>query len=217
MTVKTHGESSPTLRSHLHSLLSGIYLEEPSEALLEWVESAPIPAFFKPGLLPLDRLRNEYARLFLGSTPAFQPLGRLWDGEAKKKGGAISIPVIENYRKAGYELPASHREIPDHLGVELEFLAHLTQEEDKARRREDVERFSHILEAEQAFLHDCLLPWAPEYCRKVETCTTCDFYRKMASLTIAFLQWEEDEVQAGLLKARNLRKRRKTGKEGAFS
>lgn len=78
-------------------------------------------------------LQEEYVAIF-DFNPALAPyLGHHLYGDNQKK-ASYMIAVKEQYRQFGFQ-PAN-RELPDHLGVLLSFLAHLTvQGEDEFRRR----------------------------------------------------------------------------------
>ncbi len=85
-------------------------------------------------------LQERYVSLFDRSRTLSLNLFEHVHGESRDRGGAM-VDLVETYRAAGFE-PATS-ELPDHLPVLLEFLAHRPQEE----ARDVLADAAHILEA----------------------------------------------------------------------
>ena len=141
-------EAEAWARSQLYGLLARVFRAEPDAALLEHMkgpevlaalgrDGARLAAFLdarsKEALIA--ELGEEHTRLFLGpgahvslheSALVRREGGLLW--------GAETADVAAFMREAGFDLPARSGMIPDHLSVELEFMAHLCREEAQAFR-----------------------------------------------------------------------------------
>jgi ferredoxin len=61
----------------------------------------------------------------------------------------------------------SGKTMPDHLGIELAFMAHLAAREGQARDDGDNQGAREYLTRQESFLHDHLIGWLPLFCRRV--------------------------------------------------
>ncbi len=123
----------------------------------------------------LLRLQNQYVRLFINALPQVPcpPYGSCYlEGTLM---GESTVAIAQLYGDYGLETP----EMPDHLAVELEFLAFLTHPASGARAQ-DVRR-----------LWDHLRSWTPEFFDRVEGHDQEGFYRATAQLARQKLLGEE--------------------------
>lgn len=146
------------------------------------------------GLSFLQELSLEYCRLFVGPGPlACPPYGSVYrDGGVVM--GPSTLATISFYEEQS--LSVSLKEPPDHIAVELEFMAHLCGE---AAQAVDAHEHRNWLMLQKAFLQGHLLAWAPEFARRLVANTSCPLYRALAMLLLAWLPLDHDLVEASLV------------------
>ena len=197
-------------RSSLYGFLASVFREEVSAELLKRIKA---PEFLgaladsgvdietqfldRPEAQVLEDLAIEYTALFLGPGGHVSPYesaqveggsGLLW--------GPETIEVKRYIEAAGFEYKSDFHGLPDHIGVELEFMAELAGKEAAAWREEDLAKASNCLEFEHEFLVDHLGAWVPAFCDQVTERAELSFYRDMARLTANFLEAEKLEIEA---------------------
>ncbi|MBI4769378.1 MAG: molecular chaperone TorD family protein, partial [Chloroflexi bacterium] len=128
-------------------------------------------AFCPPGAGAARDLTLAYTRLFLGpGRPLAHPYesvvleGRLM--------GAAAAQIAACYAQAGLHLSAAQRELPDHISVELAFMAHLAAREE----RDPLAGFPD----RRRFLREHLARWLPQFCERVEASGAHPFYSEAA-------------------------------------
>lgn len=85
----------------------------------------------------LSEMQEDYVAHFDFNPAAAPYLGHHLYGDNQKKGGYM-IQVKQEYGKHDFEAPAE--ELPDHLGILLAFLAHLTRRGEDEFRRQFIEK-----------------------------------------------------------------------------
>lgn len=149
--------------------LADAWLLEPDAALLNRL--APLPPLSEAVRdADLEGLAVSYAETFLQLVPPYASLFLSDDGMLNAD---PSENVLRLYSRSGFALLTEWRAgAPDHLGVELHFLAWLLAR-DPARA--------------SAFLHTHLLTWAPVCCLAVERSAIEPLYSSLARLTLDVL------------------------------
>ena len=131
----------------------------------------------------LDALTWDFNRLFVGPGEMLAPP---WESVHRSKTKLTfqesTLQVRALYEAFGVHAPALHREPDDHLALELAFLATLSERAVEASDRGDDDQLEGCLRAQQAFLRDHLLAWAPACLALVETHAETDYYRGAARL-----------------------------------
>jgi TorA maturation chaperone TorD len=84
--------------------------------------------------------------------------------------------------------------MPDHISIELEFMAALAGQEARAFGDEDFAEASRRIGLQKKFLTKHLGKWAPAFCREVAERSQLPFYREIARLSTAFLKAERQEM-----------------------
>jgi TorA maturation chaperone TorD len=153
----------------------------------------------------LDALRQEFDDLFV------VPLGRYVTpyeavyrdqraiGEHVVSGllmGPSTVAVLSEYRASGVEVSAMCNELPDHIGIELSFMAHLCSREREARGTGDEAAVAALRSRQQRFVEDHLLAWLPALSDRVVRNAQSDFYRGVALLTTNFVRADAAFVRA---------------------
>lgn len=152
-----------------------------------------------------EELARAYTRLLVVPGPGYiPPYGSVYrDGPDGPPGtwlgrptlwGPSSVAVAQAYREAGLALAPDGPQVPDHLGLELQFMHHLCACEAEALSQGEVARAAAWRARQAVFLRTHLLPWAPAFCARVDAEGIHLFYRLLARLTRAFLESEGEEV-----------------------
>jgi TorA maturation chaperone TorD len=168
---------------------------ELTAALSEAEARFSLPALDLPVLIP------EYHRLFVGPArlpvPPYESVYR----EGWQVFGETTLDVKRRYAEAGYTLDPSFIELPDHVAVELAFMALLAEEEAKAWEAQDTAAASAWLARERTFLDDHLSRWLPAFCDRLLASTETSFYRRLAVELREFVTLDAEGVKAltGLL------------------
>jgi putative dimethyl sulfoxide reductase chaperone len=196
-------------RSNLYGFLASVFREEVSAGLLKRIKEPEFLAALADGGVNiesdfferseekvLEELAIEYTALFLGPGGHVSPYesaqieggsGLLW--------GPETIEVKRYIEAAGFQYKPDFHGLPDHIGVELEFMAELAGKEAAAWREEDVAKASNCLEFEHEFLAVHLGAWASAFCSQATARAELSFYRDMARLTANFLESEKQEIE----------------------
>ncbi len=178
MTVTAECDISTALR-----LFASIFHREADEPLLREIEHRQCELEDVLGGNPLagldtgrpeeavEELAAEYCRLFIGPRGHMPPVesvvldeGRYW--------GDSTVAVLAFYRSSDIALPEDFGTLPDHLSVELDFVAVLEARD----RREEA----------KAFVQEHLLHWLPALIRHIDKRAGLAFYRVWAKGLLEF-------------------------------
>lgn len=191
-------------RSYVYHLLALLYLQEiTAETLTILRNKEVIDMLAGLGMdvshlsqdVPQERLLNdlaeEYAALFVvsGGIPPYE--------SARLKGLLCQEPaseVEEFYRRCGLVIKEDHRILPDHLGIELEFMGYLTDKESRAWMDGDEKEALKWRSLQKEFFGKHINNWVFDFLKDLERLTFHPFYREMARLTQGFLETERDYI-----------------------
>ncbi len=150
----------------------------------------------EPGDAPLNDLSLEFSRLFMGPGTHASPYESVHMGGA---GGSLWGPETSAVKKfierSGFTYDEGYHGLPDHISVELEFMAHLTSVEAEAWRVGDNDKAINCLRFQKEFLDRHLGRWAGQFSKKVEELAELPFYSEMAALTREFVAAENQEFK----------------------
>jgi TorA maturation chaperone TorD/Pyruvate/2-oxoacid:ferredoxin oxidoreductase delta subunit len=143
----------------------------------------------KPGL------EAEFTRLFLGpGRPAAHPYESVY-----REGRTLGDTTLDVRRLLAEEgLAPDGRTLPDHVGIELAFMAHLATREALAWEAGDAEGARDYVERQDAFLRDHLLAWLAQFCRRVLVGRPHTHYADLAHRAEGFVSEDAAQVQAWL-------------------
>jgi TorA maturation chaperone TorD len=96
------------------------------------------------------------------------------------------------------ELSPSFRGIPDHIAVELEFMAELSRRESVAWELGDLSAAGNSLEYQRDFIDEHLGQWIEKFCSQVVATAELSFYREVAQLTAQFIASEAQAIEERL-------------------
>ena len=139
--------------------------------------------------LPQNDLVAEHTRLF--SLPSgVIPHESFYVDENRRIGGHVTVEVQRCYDDAAATLTSACRELPDHIGVELEFMQFLCDIEQQFWAEPNAQGLQRCVEFQHGFLTEHLLCWHRALCEKILDETSLDLYRALATLTTEFLEAE---------------------------
>lgn len=144
-----------------------------------------------------SELLVEYGRLFLGPERVpCPPYGSLYlDGVIM---GPSTLDVLQRYRAAGLKVSSSWHEPPDHIALELAFMAALAARYDRATLSPAQPRALTLLRAQHDFLSRHLARWGPQFAEKLAENSATPFYRFLASFLSSWLPADAELVRAAI-------------------
>jgi anaerobic sulfite reductase subunit A len=139
------------------------------------------------------KLSIEYTRLlrgvkrFYGPPPPYESV---YLGEGLVMGD-ITVTIQRIYDEAGLMIHDEQKgEMPDYIGLELDYMKHLCAEEAKSWIRNDIEKRTVLKEKQSEFLNEHLGKWAPSFCDNALKYVQIDFYKGILKLTKGFILFE---------------------------
>ena len=195
-------------RNGLYGLLAAVFRSELTEDILghlldpgfqQYLAAVGIDvdAFssLKPDETSLDDLSLEFSRLFMGPGKHVSPYESVhMGGEGGSLWGPETSAVKKFIEKSGFAYDEDFRSLPDHISVELEFMAHLTSVEAEAWRLRDSDNAINCLRFQKEFLARHLGRWVASFSDKVAELAEIPFYPQMASLSQNFVEAESQEL-----------------------
>lgn len=232
MTVETEGVENPEEmarmaieRNGLYGLLAAVFRSELTGDILGHLldsdfqqdlaaAGADVDAFssLKLAEAPLDDLSLEFSRLFMGPGKHASPYESVhMGGESGSLWGPETSAVKKFIEQSGFAYDENYHGLPDHISVELEFMAHLTGVEAEAWRLRDSDRAINCVRFQKEFLGRHLARWAGLFSKKVALLAELPFYSTMAMLTRDFVEAENQALDKidGLSERRALGSRKK--------
>lgn len=144
-------------------------------------------------------LEVEYNRLFVGPNPP-----RVYPYESMHRGpdGALmdeaALRVLGVYALEGLCPGEVEKDLPDHMAVELEFLAYLCAREAAAVEERNEEKVACYVGKEREFLQRHLGCWVSSFCQGIRRETQEDFYRTWANFLEGFILWEAKKLEVAV-------------------
>ncbi|MEJ2155682.1 MAG: molecular chaperone TorD family protein [Desulfobacteraceae bacterium] len=191
-------------RGAIYGLLSRCYGGEVDGGLLERLKDKGFSQAISAAGFPFDReelhgpiesvleeLAVDYAWLFLGPGVHISPHESVQRPDAEEDGrqfwGTVTGQVKQDIENSGFVYDNAFSGIPDHIGVELEFMHHLCMAEAEAWQNLDPAKARESVCHQKRFLEEHLLIWVPSFCEKVVRRAQMSFYRFIAHLTRDFI------------------------------
>ncbi|MBB5022003.1 TorD/DmsD family molecular chaperone [Desulfurispira natronophila] len=112
-----------------------------------------------------ESIIEEYFALYYGGQDdPVPPFGSWWiDGGFN---GPSTLAVYEYYEQFGMQPDEEVQMLPDHLSIELEFLATLILEAHEYASKGDATQGTYALRAQREFLHTFVQPWLTPFCQR---------------------------------------------------
>ena len=134
----------------------------------------------------LAELRREWLRLIAGlGTPEVPSWESYYTASDHRLFSERTVEVRELYARHGLQAQHPGSEPDDHLGLLLQFLAHLAKEESEAASSEDV---ALARGDARLTLERHVLPWLPAWYEAMMRHAGTDYYKGVANLTFGLVQ-----------------------------
>ncbi len=187
-------------------LLARVRSSEFRAAFTDWVDDAQWNGI---GAESLDVLVLEYNRLFVVPGDVYVPLYESvytdvvdvecsphmvsGAGDAPTRVGKLlwgpsTVAVERAYADAGFAVTRAAGEPPDHIGIELQFLARLCNVQVAAWSANDVPEAIRLQHIEKEFLNSHPARFVAALCARLDAASAYPFYRACARLCDSFLQ-----------------------------
>lgn len=186
-------------RVNIYALLSRILLQELDENMLDTIKKDENILDFLPTLknwepfkeLQNNKLLEEYFNPDFVNLSLLHliPYETFYTREDQKieTGGANPVTDIYSAYDFMVDFEAARTISADHIGVELEFMHHLTEAELKAIENNDKDAIKNLREVQKNFLNKHLLQWAPMYLINVKYEARTPLYYDTADMALEFI------------------------------
>ncbi len=198
-------------RTNTYGFLSTVYLQEPSREFIKTLRESNLLDVLNKSDLRFDKTINndvsdkhlnnlvlEYTRLFIGPGKHISPYESVYRDNCDALWSETTVEVKKFIESSGLQYSSNWSGLPDHIGVELEFMQRLTCHEKEAWTGEDKETAIRCLEFEKKFIDEHLSQWVPIFCEKVKEETRVAFYGEMAELTRRFIDFDSELINSNL-------------------
>ena len=135
----------------------------------------------------LDRLAIDYTQLFHGPVERISPYECIQLGDSEDLMGTAAEEVRRFMAEAGFSVEPESGELPDHISVELAFMAELARREAEALEADDRKTAEFTASLQRRFLAAHLGRWAERFARKVWDRAATPFYAAMAELLSGYI------------------------------
>ena len=191
-------------RRGLYGFLAEVFRAEPSPDLLRRIKDQRFVEVLEaagahlgkelarqPEDVLLEDLAVEYTRLFLGPGRHVRPYAATYlGGPGASLCGPTTVWTRDFMERAGFALAPGHRDLPDHVSVELEFMARMAAREAEAIEAGDAAAAAQCRWIQKEFLETHLGRWLPRFCGHAAEHAQLSFYRELARLAGHFLDSE---------------------------
>ncbi len=110
--------------------------------------------------------------------------------------GACAIAVRKWYQLAALDISEKCKELPDHIALELAYLAHICQKEQEFAATGDVARLTRAWEMERDFLSTHVVSWVMTFRDKIHENTEHPYFRGVSDLAVAFTRYDLDALES---------------------
>lgn len=140
-----------------------------------------------------DEMEAEHTALFVLPSGVL-PHEAVYLDKERKLGGKVTISVRHFYEKAGLIVDEKCIEMPDHLGMELEFMGHLCKIERDLWDGSESIALQKCIYFQKTFLDEHLQKWVYTCCEKIIEKSKYSFYKAIAYWIIEFIKKEEEYI-----------------------
>lgn len=141
----------------------------------------------------LLELQKEYTRLCHASKPRLLPLFESVYREGKLLQQS-TVEVARLYHQAGLKLSENFLLPPDHISLELEFMAYLCSQEIKGIEENDIFIQNKAKELQLKLLTEHLRFFVSAFARRIKEHTSQDFYHTTGDFLEHFIDWELSRI-----------------------
>jgi TorA maturation chaperone TorD len=220
MELSSLSEHEARLRAALYGMLASAFLKEPDPNMIRYFRGSEVGEILKELNLSLgkaflheqeevliEQLAEEYARLFLVPPFHIPPyesfyVGGLHDSEETFEPslqGKAAKEVQAFYGEHGLTFSEDSRQLPDHIGIELEALRVLCELEAQSAAQGDGDAVRHCRALARRFLTEHPCRWVPAFGDQIQERTENPFYGVLAQMTRLFIKSELEELASSAL------------------
>ncbi|MBI5116105.1 molecular chaperone TorD family protein [Candidatus Poribacteria bacterium] len=202
-----HGELAE-VRKNIYQFLASVFLEKPTQELVETLVAddtidvlseifseasiSHLREFCREYSGDITMLQVEYTALMVAPFGAYvTPYesayrgGREIDGR-KSRGLLMGQPALEvkrTIRKAGGEIDRTSHRLPDHIGLELQAMQFLCEQEARAWAADQPELALKYVRFQEDFVRDHLSVWVPDLAARIMENAASGFFKGIACMT----------------------------------
>jgi len=110
--------------------------------------------------------------------------------------GPSAVAVQQWYRLAALEISEDFKELPDHIGLELHYLAYLCVKEQEFADGGDVGKQTRAREMQRDFLKAHVLSWLPDLATQIQAKASLPLYPAIAGLAVEFCRDQLARLEA---------------------
>lgn len=188
-----------TARINMYGFLSRLLIEEVDTQLLEMIKNNPdlmelFPTckdwdtFFSKDTKTLieEELNVDYTTVFLLNVYPYESVFMNDEGYINP---SLTNPTLQFYLEHGYEVDLNKTRVlsPDHIGVEMEFMITLINDQLNAYSMFSIEEERKSLLTQKEFMENHLLRWSPIYLLSAKDMAETPFYQDLCQTTLEFL------------------------------
>ncbi len=176
-------------------------LRNETKELAQWLND--LPKVTAEGDEPVHRflgkLEVEYNRLFYGPfAPLVYPYESVYLDVDGLVMGQSAVAVLQQYREVGLAVSPEFKDLPDHIVVELEFMAYLCAKEAESCVFKQSDKALEYLRKESDFIKKHLNAWVLNFCDKIIAESKSVFYPSLAKILSAYLCWDKEHLTTTL-------------------
>lgn len=143
--------------------------------------------------------QSEHVGLFQIGTPETPcpPYESYYVAEGSHMAGWIMSQVESSYAAGGFTMTdTAKKELPDHIGHELQYMSILCGKETEARDEGDPDRVAESINLQRMFLQQHLMRWVPKLARRLKAVAgDGSFYITLTEATHAFVIHDGDLIE----------------------
>lgn len=146
----------------------------------------------------LSDIQTVYVSMFAANSAGIPcpPYESVYREPAGRPTGWLLAQVEGEYAAAGFALSPTLGELPDHVAVEMEFMALLCGREAQAWEERMPSQGIQAVRRQKAFLDSHLALWFPEFARQVAAADSGGAYAVVGEGAAAFISYDGDLLDA---------------------
>jgi thiosulfate reductase/polysulfide reductase chain A len=140
--------------------------------------------------LSLEDLQVEYTGLFITAFHDLScpPYESLYCDDGRRLMGESTVSVKRLYNRFGLGVSHTFKDLPDHLGAELEFMFFLSRNEGKFEADGSDEERKMCIHYEKIFLEDHMQRWIPDFVGCLERGSSSELFIHLSRFTKEFVR-----------------------------
>lgn len=185
----TEADLSRLADADWQQVLTALTPDSAPDSLRQWADAAP------PNAAEQAAARQEFHQLFMVPGRHYlAPYESVFRGTREVEGqpvpgllcGPPAMEVRQWYRLAALEIAPDHADLPDHIAVELAYLAHLCGKEAEFASQARAPQLDRAREMQRDFLAGHLIVWAGLLAAKLRQRSVHPYFRALADLLADF-------------------------------